>query len=645
MADKPEINVIDPLVRDKFGTNSGQYGQFTQELYYLSIYDISKADVLQNDLPLSIGPAAANGGNTSPEYYFRLPPRVLEVSEPFATNITMTQNGGKFVESQGSPIKEVRLSGTTGLRPHRNDKKSLKIFGFDTKVTGPIQNVVEFAGFGNSPDLVGTARSIADVFTKPSPWSKTEALGYDDITFLRNMFRLYAWQKENAENAGNIVMLYRNVKDGDYWLVEPKDFRISQSSQSPLTYEYNIVLSTLMKWDYKVTLKKDPMQVLRDARNFYARVNQLTAVIKQSFLYIASKIDRFSRLPQNISDFILGPMISVIQGASAVKKSSKRFSDVFSSNLRQLKDNLNTYIPLCVAGFPVQAEEINVLRKALIASTMLLSDPNNNTSISNTAADSKASILASYNTTSTGGVSSSITAGFSGSSAFVGNQSLGNDVAKAIVNVGDDIRSLSYRLLGDRTKYHILIILNDLQAPYVSSVGSHGVLKPGDTILYPKVSSVPNALSSITKQNTTTTSGQSQTLDHQYGVDLRLNSTVDGVLGDVSDIYVNQTGDLDIISGIENISQAVKIKFSVKRGELPAHLFFGALFPMGTKATPTSLAGFRAGVEQTLLSDLRVDGIKSLKFVAVSDSIAVSASVFLKNLSSSLKLDFPVRTL
>lgn len=641
MSDKPEINTIDPLVRDKFGTNSGQYGQFTQELYYLSIYDISKADVLQNDLPLSIGPASANGGNTSPEYYFRLPPKVLEVSEPFATNITITQNGGKFVESQGSPLKEIRLSGTTGLRPHRNDKKTLKIFGFDTKVTGPIQNVVEFAGFGNSPDLVGTARSIADVFTKPSPWSKTEAIGYDDITFLRNMFRLYAWQKENAENAGNIVMLYRNVKDGDYWLVEPKDFRIIQNSQSPLTYEYNIVLNTLMKWDYKVTLKKDPMQVLRDTRNLYARVNQLTAVIKQSFLYIASKIDRFARLPNNISDFILGPMISVIQGAAAVKKSSKRFSDVFSSNLRLLKDNLNTYIPLCIAGFPAQSEEINALRKALIASTILLSDPNNTTSISNTAVDSKASILEAYNTSATGGVSSGISPGFSGTSAFIGNQSLGNDVATAIVNNGDDIRSLAFRLLGDRTKYHILIILNNLQAPYVSMFGGHGILKPGDVIFYPKTSSTPNALSSISKP----TSSNIDKLNQQYGTDLLLTPTESSVLGDTSDLSLNQSGDLDLVSGINNISQSIKIKFSTKRGELPAHLLFGALFPMGTKATPTSLAGFRVGVEQTILSDFRIDSIKSLKFVAASDTIAVSASVYLKNLSSSLKLDFPVRSL
>jgi hypothetical protein len=354
-------------------------------------------------------------------------------------------------------------------------------------------------------------------------------------------------------------------------------------------------------------------------------------------------------VPKNLSEFILGPIASVIQGAAAVKKSSKRFSDVFSANVLQLKQNVKEYLGLAEGVFPPQSEEVNALRKVLRATELLAVDIElTSANVSTSVISSKSSTAGLYSTSGSG-ASSGISAGASGSTAFIGNQELGNTINQDIVNENDTIRTLAFRLLGDPAKYHILVLLNNLQSPYVSPEGGVGVLKPGDSILFPSQDSLrlPSLISSPNQSNNETLNLSSVgSVDQQYGRDLRLKKNPNTTsIDDILDLCLNQDKDLSTVVGIDNITQAIKLKFSIKRGELPVHLFYGALFPMGTKATPASLAGFRVGVEQTLLSDPRIDSIRSLNFSIVGDALSANAIVNITNSGSGLKLGFPVRDL
>ncbi|MDB5716284.1 MAG: hypothetical protein JWO15_3681 [Sphingomonadales bacterium] len=651
MSQKPELSNVEPAVRDASARGMSQMSTFVQDLYYLALIDLSIPNlkqVLKNELPLSIGPSSAVRDNKSPEYAFRLPPKVHEMGEPFATSITMTQNGGKYVESQGSPLKDLRISGTTGLRPHRNDSKTLKVFGVDTGTSGPLAQTISLAGLGTTPNLIGT---VSSVFKSPSPWEKNEAIGHDDIIFLRNMFRLYAWHKENNPSAGKIVMLWRNIKDADYWIVEPQEFHLNQNSSSPLTYEYSITFKTLARWDHKikVNLSKDPLQFSKDGRTFLARVNQSTAVIRNSFLTVANQIDRLARVPFNATNFVLGPMAAVLEGATAVRRSEKRFTDLFRSSLISCRDSIQTYLVQASKFLPGHDILIHELRKAKRAAERLIADPElQPDSQSKAAYDDKQKILDSY-------VSSqpNNTPGASGSSSYIGNQSLGQSLGQAQVNPGDTIRSLAGRLLGDKTKYHTLVIINSLQYPFIGPTKGPGVLTPGDTILFPQESTSDSnnfGVISSTKKSTQETNTVDDQLSNSsmaqaYGRDLRLTITSTGVTGDKMDIKPNQNGDSSTVMGIPNVAQAVKLKFSVTRGELPLHPFFGASFPIGSKATPTTMAGFRIDVEQTLASDPRIVDIRSLRFVTVGDTLSVNASIALASSDSAVRLTFPLRKL
>ncbi len=264
------------------------------------------------------------------------------------------------------------------------------------------------------------------------------------------------------------------------------------------------------------------------------------------------------------------------------------------------------------------------------------------------AQTNKSAIMAAYRSTKLGTTSASSPA-TGGSTATLSNQDISSSYAQDIVYPGEDIRAISLRLLKDRNKWQTLVIINGLAAPYVTPSGGARLLKPGDSILYPATGAASSfgMISSPNKSTAETASAldvrSDASMAQQYGRDIRVDVVASSAGQEYVDIKPSQGGDVSTVIGVPNIAQAVKLKFSIKRGELPAHPLFGALFPVGTKATVANLAGFQLQARTTLLSDPRISGIKSLKLVTNGDILAVKAVVTLVNTSSSMNLAFPVR--
>ena len=135
-------------------------------LYSIGLFDLVQWRAISVK---NADPAADHRG--SPWFQFPTPPQTYEISEPAATNIVPTQGGGKFVESQGSIIKDIRLAGTVGLRP--NPVTSNLSEGL-TQATGVSLSVPQSLNRWLNDD-----RGL-----RPK-----EITGFDDITFLRNLFR------------------------------------------------------------------------------------------------------------------------------------------------------------------------------------------------------------------------------------------------------------------------------------------------------------------------------------------------------------------------------------------------------------------------------------------------------------------------
>lgn len=642
------LATVDFAVRDALTADSTQISELVKNLYTLTVYDLSTGlPVISRAGPLAPTQASSAGDDFTAEFTFRLPPKVHEFTEPFATTIQPTQNGGKFVESQGSILKDIRISGTTGLRPHRNDPRVLNLFGADINL-GPAAPLLQSA-IGPTPDIVGNAQEAfsGDILNARTVGNK-EVIGHDDIIFLRNLFRLYSDLKSSSDVAGQTVMLWRNIKDGDYWIVEPMEFRLSQSAASPLTYEYSISLKTLMPFTFDVTIPDDPMEILNSVRRVFSRVQEYGRNLTNTFLLLSAKIDKFASLPFRMSTLVLEPMLGVINGLTAVANSSRRGIATLQNTTKLLMDNVKEALASMVNAFDPQDPEVRALYRTEVICTRILTEDELKPNLGAVAGESKKDIEDAYKEPRGTGSSPGFP-GRGGSSSFLGNQPDANSIAHDKVHTNEDIRGAAKRLLGDKNQFHSLVVLNDLVAPYISENGGPGVLKPGDTILYPKTGTALQAVgTSSLNQTERETDNQDDKEQGQvpqsYGRDLRLTSRSGQVDSTTADISTNQLGDISTIQGIPNVGQAIKLKFSIARGELPDHPYYGVRFPVGTKAKRATIAGFRVEAMTTLLNDHRINGVRTLSVTAFSDVLVLTASLILRDSNETLKTSLPMRT-
>lgn len=616
----PIDNTVISVTREQRNqaVQGAQLTELVQSLYSIALYDTMSDSVY-------VSPGLDPGKRTdNAEYFFRVPPKVHEFDEPFATTITNTQDAGKYVESYGSILKSIRISGTTGFRPNKSVSPTIPVIGVTLNQLEAVIGANLNTGLRQIP--------------------QDEKTGYDDIVFLRNIFRAYSDLKVSDEYASRVVMLWRNIKDSDYWVVEPEDFRLAQSSGSPLTYDYSISFKTLSRFDFSYTLPKDPLESARAAQRMLARLQDYNQNLLNIFLVVSNQINRFQGYSTFLGNFILAPVLNVINGINAVKTSAFGVSSGLLTQAATLAEAVPEAIDRLVSVSQPQDSVVRALRRLNIVLARILSEPVASDSTVRYSAllidrYARAYERAGSGTTSRRAPESSPTyIGYERSPAVVGSDT---------VRPGEDIRDIAFRLLGDRSRWRILVTLNRLRYPYIGTVSESGVLIPGDAILYPADTVIPKnsglVNSQIQTSNETKNNAQANTPGQiAYGRDLRLQSVFIGG-EEITDLVINQRGDLGSVAGVPNIEQAIRVKFITSRGELPAHSKFGAKFPIGAKATPASFNEFRIDALRTILSDARVQNVKDLQFLAVGDTLALAADVVVTDSQDILSTSFALR--
>lgn len=586
-----------------------------QTLYSIVLYDTQEDQTLE-----ATGLDPAFRTNLA-QFFFRTPPKVHEFDEPFATSVVNTQQAGKFVESYGSIVKSIRITGTTGLRPNKVVSPRIPFLGIT-------QDQID--------GLLGQ-----DVVSRRSLLPASEASGHDDIIFLRNIFRKYSDLKQSDALAGRVVMLWRNLKDADYWIVEPEDFRLSQSSGSPLTYEYNISLKTLGKFDFSYRPRVDSLASARSLQNMLLRIQDYSQNLFSVFSTIARQIDRVAGFAVAVVNTVTKSILSVINGLNAVKTSIFGIVKGLRNAALTLVDDIDTAIDQLIT-LPVELRDlIRGLRRAKVTCARILSEP---VAAESDVRDVGSRINRYASAYETAGTTTTARRAPASSPSYIGYAAAPSRTSSTTVSPDEDIRDIAERLTGSRSDWRILVTLNNLRAPFISAAGGPGVLKPGDSLLYPadNLSFANNAVvgtGNPTSNETANDPSASNPAQLPYGRDLRLRSE-SGNGEDLTDLVVNQRGDLASIAGIPNIEQAIRIKFITEQGDLPAHPDFGAKFPTGRKATPSNFTDLNIATTRTLLSDTRVASIKDLRFVAVGDTLAVTADVIISNSENILSTSF-----
>lgn len=620
-------------------------------MYTIGIYDLEKRAAVS--VP-NLDPAEGASLRAGPWFQFPTPPRQYEVSEMAATTIVATQNGGKFIESHGNIFKDIRIAGTTGLRPNPKSLNNL-LPGAVSSATGVTLSV---------------PKTIQGYLKDERGLDPQEATGFDDMIFLRNIFRMYFDLKKRNDFARRIVMIWTYAKESERYVVEPISFTTSRDSSNPMSHNYNIQLRTLYRFDAKLSLteKYDALKRLKSIAAGVQFVKQglrdLSVVIEQ----LSGALDFITQLPTQIADTLVSSTLSVMVALTKLTSIGGRLEAVGERFIERMESQAKEFERL--ATIVVNGREIGIPRpfttkietSSAAAGSIPVIDPNAALAILRNEAIRAAllvirtanrlryqeylfqqprqqtvtDIARAYNVDGQAPFST-------GSALDPHNTVIPASAREEEIKGNETIRDVAKRLLGSAEFWKMLAILNNLKPPYIATATGDGVLAPGSKILIPQLGNAGDFTSVDDVVNPDASSEALSPMERKFGRDLKLSTAASGV--DLADVLVGQNGDLALIEGIPNVKQAVGIKFSTEEGDLALHPSFGAAYPVGTKVNINRLQDFAINTRATFLSDDRIEDVVSLRFFVDGDVVQVNAQAKLKQVNAKLPVQFAVRRL
>lgn len=587
-----------------------------QSLYAVTLIDISAAggttNALEQEVNAGLGTVSDLGFLS---FAFNVNPKSMNLEEPAATTIVPTQNKGQYIERQGQIYKNINITGTTGLRPNR-DMRGAVI---------PIAGVIN-PFFGQSID-------------PQTGLPQGETTGFDDLIALRNLHRRYWDLMDDPQNAPNILMVWQNGKEGEYYIVEPMKFETARDASSPLTMTYTIQYRTIERLDITKLAGADSYIKRNGVDTFFQRMSNIRRQLAVGYQIATSYIDRAISMGQAAVTNVLSPVNDVLNALTGIVNSGSRVFNIPKNNLAVVAGNaldLSTALDKAADAYqnygivdPIEtaAWSYRLMARQLHA---LGADPGLFSSPLSSTMTAKAS---AYTDPTTG---APITGG---SPTYIGNQRATNGASVATVNTNENIYGVAQRLLGDSAKWKVLVVLNRLKAPYISPAGDGvNVLRPGQQILFPTQMA---QTASAVQPNDPKYSNISP-LNERLGRDLKLRA-IEGAGGvTLYDVVISSSGDLETISGIDNMEQAILIKFETEQGELPTHPRFGIRYPIGSKARVQSAIGFQVNARATLLADSRIGSVDQFSVSGSGNVLNVKTSLTLKGADQALSLDFSV---
>ena len=172
------------------------------------------------------------------------------------------------------------------------------------------------------------------------------------------------------------------------------------------------------------------------------------------------------------------------------------------------------------------------------------------------------------------------------------------------VRIGDSLRAIAARELGDAGRWHELIAYNNLVPPFLTDdpdQARDGVKAAGDLILVPAPAP---AVSTTTDP------------EKVFERDIDLSGGVFSV----------ENGDFAVVSGRANLRQAIKHRVETDRGELIFHLTYGSSVRrmIGAVAGPTQARLAAEYAKAAVRADPRVRQVISATAEVIGDAVNVT---------------------
>lgn len=616
-------------------------------MYSIGIVDITTFPYQAVAIP-GADPARNYKGRGSAWFTFPTPPQSYDISEPAATVITPTQDGGKFIESQGSIFKDIRISGTVGLRPAPISNELIPGLAAKTGVTLEVPQ---------SLSLGQNASFNDDRGLKPA-----EITGLDDITFLRNIFRGYWDIKKRNNLARKYVMIWMYAKEGEWYIVEPINFQTTRDSSNPMSWTYTIQLKTLYRFDATLPYKKDKLSAFQELESAWKTLGQVARDVTKAINQISAAIEFAVQLPFNIASDFMGNMIGILSSLANLRNIGKTANNIVRQGIRNLisQDEEIRSLADQIAygdaagdkrvfgstklGFgkvtPTDDAAMSIHKNGMRRAVMLIARSLKRLHATDSLFQGSRQVqVTDYANRYLEDGEPQYSAG---SPLDPNNISLPDSAEE--VEVTGTIRGMAKLHTGSAENWKLLAMLNDLKYPYISSTRSTGVLQYGDKMLVPKIPDGDDIVNSVDDTLTDSNRESLSPIVKKYGRDLQLVDEGGWGSGEgVADVKVSQRGDLDVIEGVPNVEQGVMIKFGTEQGELAMHPEFGAAFPIGTKLVLGRIQDFAINTRRTFLSDERISDVDRLKVYTSRDRVYVQARASLKGGDLKLPVNFAVR--
>lgn len=190
---------------------------------------------------------------------------------------------------------------------------------------------------------------------------------------------------------------------------------------------------------------------------------------------------------------------------------------------------------------------------------------------------------------------------------------------KHIVRHGDTIQSIAQMQTGSVHDWQKIVNYNKLAYPYIVDTVEEKLKKPeqlvtlGDTLIIPvEASLLDTDVSKLGPRD------QDLILSLALGSDLAMTTNEDyyrgkGGSNDILELGSNPKGDIAIVSGVENLKQALIARLLTPKGSLLLHPNYGSDLHnmLGVKATETQMIVIENEILSTIKKDGRVESVVS----------------------------------
>jgi hypothetical protein len=527
---------------------------------------------IQNELTLSV----------NPEEYSQ--------TESSTSNVILTA-GDVFSDSFGPGLTKIKMSGTFGQRPLINGAvgsghyEAMKLKGFFRQYLDALNPII-------TPD-----RSI---------------------------------------NSGALLQFY-NQKDNEFWNIElPGDYiNVRRSKTSPFLYRYD--LNFIAMCPSTPQILADPLSIIGGpAAQVAAAGASLNALVSTMTVDEDNTVLATGMLNTTATSFLSGSLFtsSILAPLTALNTAVANYlsnsTQVIDYNLPSISDIVDS----CQYIAGVQGASYNSFLNGP-------SDPNYNPGyIYNPTLDNYltttvllcASLQLSPNSFAKNYIKSDFSTQTSPANAAITYIDLAQvkSVKYLTIIMGDSIESLAIKGLGSFSKWKALAEFNNLVYPYIYFTAA-GEMQPEKTLGLGQQIAIPitdNSAPSNGLVMSNLTNGATS-LNYSFGTDLYLDPT-----GDINLITSGTTTDLQTISGIANLIQAITLKLSVYRGELLSHQDYGIPNLLGYRTLPLITSKAISDIQSTVLSDPRISSVSNVTVSIQGDIFSYSMSIF-PNFSST----------